>query len=56
LTRELLPLIADRQRLTRIALPDGSSVYVWDGPPPEVIANRLWINPGPPAGAKAPYS
>jgi hypothetical protein len=29
-----------------VSLPDGSSVYIWDGKPPEVIANQLWIDAG----------
>jgi hypothetical protein len=53
---ELLPLIGDRKRLTRIALADGSAVYVWHGHPPEVIANRLWVDPGPHAGTKPGHS
>ena len=56
LDRELLPLIADRKRLTRIVLADGSSIYFWHGHPPEVIANRLWIDPVPKAGTKGGYS
>ena len=44
LDRDLLPLIADPERLTRVSLPDGSSVYIWHGHPPEVIANQLWID------------
>ena len=56
LDRELLPLVADRKRLLRITLGDGSAVYVWHGHPPEVIANRLWVDPGPQAGTKAGYS
>ena len=55
LDRELLPLLADSYRLTRVNLPDGSAVYVWRGHPPEVIANRVWIDrhPQPGAGASA---
>jgi len=53
LDRELLPLIADPNRLTRLTLPDGSAVYVWHGPPPEVIANQLWIDHSLQPGAKA---
>jgi hypothetical protein len=46
LDRELLPLIADPNRLTRVTLPDGSTVYVWRGHPPQLIANQLWIDRG----------
>ena len=44
LDRELLPLIADRDRLTSVTLLDGSAVFIWRGHPPEVIANQLWID------------
>ena len=53
LDRELLPLIADPSRLTPLTLPDGSSIYVWHGHPPTVIANRLWIDRNHQPGATA---
>jgi hypothetical protein len=36
-----------------LSLPDGSTVYVWHGHPPEVAANQLWIDRSPQPGAKA---
>jgi hypothetical protein len=36
-----------------LSLPDGSTVYVWHGHPPEVVANQLWIDRSPQPGAKA---
>jgi len=53
LDRELLPLLADSHRLTRVSLPDGSAVYLWRGHPPEVIANKVWIDRQPQPGATA---
>jgi hypothetical protein len=45
--------MADANRLTRVTLGDGSSVYVWHGHPPEVIGNQLWIEHKVQPGAKA---